>query len=54
MLYQKFLGEKTQLPDVLSEFVISLKLGFLWWKLKIFISNLKKKEQKKKKQRKTI
>ena len=31
--------KKTQLSDVLSEFVIFLKLGFLRWKLKIFISN---------------
>ena len=31
--------KKTQLLDVLSEFVIFLKLGILWRKLKIFISN---------------
>ena len=31
--------KRTQLSDVLSEFVIFLKLGFLWWKLKIFIAN---------------
>ena len=28
--------KKSQLSDVLSEFVIFLKLGFLWWTLKIF------------------
>ena len=39
MLYRKFLRKKTQLSDVVSEFVIFLKLGVLWWKLKIFISN---------------
>ena len=31
--------KRTQLSDVLSEFVIFLKLGVLWWKLKIFIAN---------------
>ena len=31
--------KRTQLSDVLSEFVIFLKLGLLWWKLKIFIAN---------------
>ena len=31
--------KKTQLSDVLSELVIFLKLGFLWWKLKILIAN---------------
>ena len=30
MLYRKFLREKKQLSDVLSEFVIFLKLGLLW------------------------
>ena len=30
---------KTQLSDFLSEFVIFLKLGVLWWELKIFIAN---------------
>ena len=35
----KILKKKTQLSDLLSEFVIFLKLGFLWWKLKIFIAN---------------
>ena len=35
----KILEEKKQLSNVLSEFVIFLKLGFLWWKLKIFIAN---------------
>ena len=39
MLYRKFLREKKQLSNVLSEFVIFLKLGVLWWKLKIFIVN---------------
>ena len=40
MLYRKFLRKKkTQLSDVLSEFVIFLKLGFLWWKFKIFTAN---------------
>ena len=28
---------KTQLSDVLSEFAIFLKLGFLWWEFKVFI-----------------
>ena len=32
-------GKKVQLSDVLSEFVIFLKLGVLWWKLKVSISN---------------
>ena len=32
----KILEKKTQLSDLFSEFVILLKLGFLWWKLKIF------------------
>ena len=32
-------GKKRQLSNVLSEFVIFLKLGVLWWKLKIFIAN---------------
>ena len=31
--------KKIQISDVLSEFGISLKLRFLWWKLKIFITN---------------
>ena len=31
--------KRPQLSDVLSEFVIFLKLGVLWWKLKIFIAN---------------
>ena len=31
--------KKKQLSNVLSEFVVYLKLGFLWWKLKIFIAN---------------
>ena len=38
----KILEEKKNtiiVSDVLSEFVIFLKLGFLWWKLKLFISN---------------
>ena len=30
---------KTQLSDVLSEFVIFLKLGVLWWKWNFFIAN---------------
>ena len=30
---------KKKLSNVLSEFVVYLKLGFLWWKLKIFIAN---------------
>ena len=30
MLYRKFLREKKQLSNVLSEFVIFLKLGVLW------------------------
>ena len=41
MLYRKFLRKKTQLSDVLSEFVIFLKLGLLCesWKslLPIFL-----------------
>ena len=35
----KILKKKTQLSDLLSQFVILLKFGFLWWKLKIFIAN---------------
>ena len=35
----KILEKKTQLSDTLSEFVIFLKLGLLWGKLKIFIAN---------------
>ena len=31
--------KRTQFGDVLSESVIFQKLGFLWWKLKIFIAN---------------
>ena len=30
--------KRPQLSDVLSEFVIFLKLGVLWWKLKISIA----------------
>ena len=39
MLYRKFFRKKAQLSDLLSEFVIFLKLDFLWRKLKISISN---------------
>ena len=35
----KILKKKTQFSDLLSEFVILLKLGFLWRKLKIFMAN---------------
>ena len=35
----KILEEKKQLSNVLFKFVIFLKLGVLWWKLKIFITN---------------
>ena len=31
--------QRTELSDVLSEFVIFLKLGLLWWKWKIHIAN---------------
>ena len=33
----KIFKKKIQLSALLSEFVIMLKLGFLWWKLNIFI-----------------
>ena len=39
MLYLRVLRKKAQLLVLLSGFVILLKLGVLWGKLKIFIAN---------------
>ena len=38
-MWLRFLRKKRNYQIFFSEFVILLKLGFLWWKLKIFIAN---------------